>query len=170
MIAVFLMQLANWIAHGSNFLDKAAFIRLFPMMFAALYFARKNLLNLIIPLLCMAAFILNPIGRSAWYYSLYWLIPVVCYFLQDRYLFARSLGSTFTAHAVGSTIWLWTFGLSKAIWIGLIPMVAMERGLFAVGIMVSYLVFNNALNYLVQKKIIKQDWLVTKKYVLKWSN
>jgi hypothetical protein len=118
-------------------------------------------------LLAMLAFNLNPIGRSAWYYSLYWLIPVACYFLQERFLLARALGATFTAHAVGSTAFLYAFALPKMVWIALIPIVAVERSVFAVGIVVSYLVFNNVLNFLVEKKVVKYEFLVNKKYVWK---
>ncbi|OGF20507.1 hypothetical protein A2316_01630 [Candidatus Falkowbacteria bacterium RIFOXYB2_FULL_38_15] len=165
IIAIFLMQLANFLIHGANVIDPGTIIKFFPMLFAALYFAKKGKANIIIPAIAIVAFISHPIGRQAWYYSMYWLIPIVCYFLRDKSLLGRSLGTTFTAHAVGSTLYLYVFGLSKAIWTSLIPVVAMERILFAFGIMATYLVFNNVLNILVEKKWVKLEFLVDKKYV-----
>jgi len=114
------------------------------------------------------AFNLHPIGRSAWVYSMFWLIPVICYFLRERFLLARALGATFTAHAIGGAFWIYAFGLSKEIWLGLIPVTAIERSMFALGIMAAYLVTNNALNILTVKKILNAGWLVNKKYVWEW--
>ena len=141
VIAVFLMQLINFFVHGAEILDAGTVIRFFPMLFAAAYFAKKGKWNIVLPAFAMIAFIVHPIGRQAWYYSMYWLIPIACYFFRDRFLLARSLGTTFTAHAVGSTLWLYVFALPKTVWISLIPVVAMERALFAMGIMAMYLVF-----------------------------
>ena len=134
-----------------------------------MYFSKRTKLNYIIPILAIISFNLNPVGRSAWLYSMYWLIPIVCYFFQERFLFAKALGSTFTAHAVGGAIWIWVFHLPQAVWLALIPVVAMERLTFAVGITVTYLVFNNVLNFLVQKKIVNWGFLINPKYVLKTS-
>src|SRR3989338_3247734 len=136
LVAVFLMQLGNFVAHGADILDAGTIIRFFPMLFAAVYFARKSRFDWIVPVLAIIAFNLHPIGRSAWVYSLFWLIPIFAHFGRHNSLFVRSLGATFTAHAVGGALWVWTFGLSKAIWLSLIPVVAVERFLFAVGISV----------------------------------
>jgi hypothetical protein len=165
VIAVFLMQVVNFLIHGANIVDAGTIIKFFPMLFAAFYFGRKGKFNVILPVLAIIAFIAHPNGRGAWYYSMYWLIPIVCYFLRDKSLLAKSLGTTFTAHAVGSTLYLYVFALPTAVWTSLIPVVAMERILFAVGIAATYLVFNNVLNILVEKKLIKAEFLVDKKYV-----
>lgn len=169
MIAVLLMQLVNFFIHGAKVLDAGTVIRFFPMIFAAMYFSKKIKLNIIIPLLAIAIFNLNPVGRSVWYFSLYWLIPVACYFFQERSLLVKSLGATFTAHAVGGAVWVWVFHLSKAMWIALIPVVAMERAVFAVGIAATYLIFNNALGWLMQKQVIKWQLIINQKYLLKLS-
>lgn len=163
--AVFLMQFFNFLFHGAKIVDAGTIIRFFPMLFAALYFGRKGKLNIIIPLLAILVFNLHPIGRLVWYYSLYWLIPIGCHFFRDRSLFARSLGATFTAHAVGGALWIWVFNLPKAVWISLIPVVVIERILFAVGIAVMYLVVNNLLSLLVEKKNLNLGLLVNQKYV-----
>jgi len=167
IIAVALMQLANFFIHGAQVLDAGTIIRFFPMLFAAWYFGKARKANIVIPILAIIAFNLHPIGRSAWYYSLFWLIPVACEFLREKFLLARALGATFTAHAVGGALWVWVFGLSKAIWTSLIPMVAMERVIFAVGITVSYLVMNNLLAVLSAKQIVKAGGLVNERFVWK---
>src|SRR3989338_9662379 len=97
---VVIMQLINWAVNGFA-MDAGTMIRLFPMLFAVLYFARKSKLALLVPVAAMIAFWSHPEGRLAWYYALYWLIPIAMHFFRDRFLFARALGATFTAHSVG---------------------------------------------------------------------
>jgi len=164
LVAVFLMQFINFLAHGAQVVDAGTFIRFFPAVAAVWYFGSKSKFNIILPLLAIIVFNSHPIGRSAWIYSMFWLIPVACYFLRVRFLLARALGATFTAHAVGGALWIYTFGLSKEIWLGLIPITAIERSLFALGIMAAYLIMNNVLNVLTVKKIINAETLINKKY------
>lgn len=168
-ISVLLMQFFNFLIHGANILDTGTVIRFLPMMFAAIYFGKRTKINLIIPIIAIIAFNLNPIGRSVWYFSLYWLIPVACYFFQERFLFAKSLGATFTAHSVGGALWIYFFHLPKLAWVALIPVVAIERFSFAIGITVSYLVFNNVLNYINNKKWIAFQLPVNPSYVWKFN-
>lgn len=165
IISVFLMQGINYLVHGSKF-DVGGIIRLFPTLFAVAYFAKKRTFNIIVPILAIIAFNLNPIGRSAWQYSMFWLIPIAAHFFRKN-LFARSLGATFTAHAVGGAAWIWTFGLTKQIWLALIPQVMMERLLFASGIAIFYVVFSNGLNLATKKKFIPRVLHVEKQYLLK---
>jgi len=167
IIALAVIQGTNFLIHGASVIDAGTIIRFFPILFAALYFSKKTKWNLVIPLLAMLAFNLHPIGRSAWYFSLYWLIPVAMYFFQNKSLFARSLGATFTAHAVGGAAWVWAFGLSKEIWVSLIPVVLVERLIFAVGIAFMYVMVNNLLAALSAKKIITFKLPINKKFVLK---
>ncbi|PIT87635.1 MAG: hypothetical protein COU31_01625 [Candidatus Magasanikbacteria bacterium CG10_big_fil_rev_8_21_14_0_10_40_10] len=151
MIAVMAMQLINWAWHGFA-VDAGAIIRFFPMLLAVLYFAKKSKLILAVPIIAMIAFWIHPQGRGAWYYALYWLIPLVMYFWRDKTVLARALGATFTAHCVGSVLWLWIFNLKTAVWISLIPVVWKERGLMAVGITLTFIAFNYLLS-LVDRKI-----------------
>ncbi|HLD31606.1 MAG TPA: hypothetical protein VJB37_01795 [Patescibacteria group bacterium] len=151
LVTVLAMQVLNWTIHGLA-MDVGTLIRFFPMLFAVLYFARRSWLICTVPVLAMVAFWIHPEGRAAWYYALYWLIPVAMYFLADRFLLARALGTTFTAHAVGSILFLYFFNLPSAVWIGLLPIVWKERGLMALGILVSYIAFNFLLSFL-QKKL-----------------
>ena len=160
IISVLTMQVVNLILHGGKF-DLGGIIRLFPTLFAVAYFAKKRPSNFIVPVLCILAFNLNPIGRSAWQYSMFWLIPIAAHFYRKNLpagrqdLFIKSLGATFTAHAVGGALWVWTFGLSKQIWLSLIPQVILERTAMAVGIAVSYVVINNLLPYVSRMKIVR---------------
>lgn len=169
-VAVLLMQLVNFVIHGSKVLDAGVLIRLLPTVFATIYFGKKTKLNVVIPILAILAFNLHPIGRTVWYYSLFWLIPIACYFFQQRSLLAKSLGATFTAHAVGGALWIYAFELPKQVWISLIPIVIVERLAFALGIAGMYLVFNNILNFFNEQNIIAYKFPVNKQYALNWRN
>jgi len=161
---VLIMQLANWAIHGFS-LETATLIRFLPMIFAALYFAKKSPFNLAVPMIAMMAFWLNPEGQKAWYYALYWLIPMAMYFLRDRFIFARALGTTFTAHAVGGALWVWLLPMPAAVWTSLIPVVWKERGLMAIGITLTFVAFNYLFAFL-NKKFHWFDFVqINKKYL-----
>ena len=150
-VAVLLMQGFHFVTQGANFSDPAALIRLLPIIVAALYFSRKMPLNFIIPTLAIIAFVAHPVGREVWYFSLFWTIPIICYLLQERWLVARALGATFMAHSVGGALWIWFVPIPAAVWVGLIPVVIIERLLFAGGIAITYLAVNNAFAFLNKK-------------------
>ncbi|MEM4554631.1 MAG: hypothetical protein QXT25_02165 [Candidatus Anstonellaceae archaeon] len=146
VLSVILTQLTSFILLGKS-LEVINVLRFLPMAFAAFYFAKYSkgkLVQGIVPLLCMAAFMAHPVGLQAWVYSLYWMIPAIVLLLPEN-LFARSLGATFTAHSIGSIIWLYSFPSTPQFWIGLIPVVAFERLLFASGIAASFVAFSTAL-------------------------
>lgn len=110
-----------------------------PGLFASLYWATQSRLVKIAPaVLCMILFITHPVGASAAVYSLFWLIPICVTLFCKETIFTRSLGSTFTAHAVGSVIWLFTVAMSADQWLALIPVVIIERALFTIGMVVAY--------------------------------
>src|SRR5438445_5099413 len=70
-----------------------------PGFCASLYWATNHyLIRLLLPIACMGLFVIHPVGAQAFVYSLYWLIPVVLYFMPQRSLFLQALGSTFVAH------------------------------------------------------------------------
>jgi len=166
VIAVFFMQFINFLFHGAVIQDIGTIIRFLPMLFAVLYFARKDKFNLIIPALAIIAFIAHPIGRTVWYFALFWIIPIVTYFLHDRFLLARALGATFTAHAVGGALWIWFFALPAPVWISLIPVVALERTFFALGIVISFVLVNNFLAFLEKKHILNLGFTINQGYLL----
>ena len=164
-LSVLLMQVFNFIAHGAHIQDAGTIIRLVPMMFAAAYFGKRTKLNILIPAVAIFAFVAHPVGRTVWFFSLFWLIPIVAYFFRERSLMARSLGATFTAHAVGGALWIYFIPMPAALWVSLIPVVIIERLVFAGGIAATYLVFNNAFNFLNEKKFVSYQFPVNQKYV-----
>lgn len=174
--AVALMQLINLITHGfggvdnSSALKLTATLRFLPMIFAVWYFSlgrKSNILMLLAPALSMILFNLHPIGRQVWFYSLFWLIPFLVWPFRERFLIARSLGATMTAHSVGGAMWIWAFNLPVAVWIGLIPVVILERSIFALGISASYILMNNVLAIIARQKILTGVFSFDKKYVIK---
>jgi hypothetical protein len=91
-----------------------------------------------LPLLCMALFVSHPVGAAAAPYAFYWFIPMIIAMMRTENIWLHSLASTFTAHAVGSVIWLYTMPMTPAAWLALIPLVACERILYASGIVVGH--------------------------------
>lgn len=165
VIAVFLMQFFNFLVHGARIEDAGTIIRFFPMLFAVLYFAKKGKFNFIIPVIAIVAFVIHPIGRTVWYFSLFWTIPIVAYFFRDRFLLARAIGSTFTAHAIGSVLYIWVFSLPATVWNSLIPIVVVERFLFTLGIAGSFVLVNNLLWLLEKKQILNLNFRIDQKYL-----
>src|SRR3989344_4570088 len=80
-------------------------LRFTPMLFAAYYFgSKKRNLSIIVPLIAIAAFVLHPVGRHVWFFTLFWTIPIIAKILPKKYsnsVIAKSFGATFTAHSVG---------------------------------------------------------------------
>lgn len=150
IFAVLVAELVNFALVGKE-ATLLNLLRLTPMLFAAYYFSRNtskgfnDKLSLVIPVLAMIAFWSTPAGAQAWYYALFWLIPIIVKFLPDR-LFLRSLGATFTAHAVGAALFALAVPISAEVWTMLVPITAMERVMFAAGISVSFVLFTNVLN------------------------
>lgn len=119
-----------------------------PGLFASLYWATSNKIVKVIPALaCMMLFLVHPVGAQAALYSLFWLIPVYVTLWAPASLFNTALASTFTAHAVGSVIWLYTVSMSPDQWLMLIPVVIAERLLFAVGMVIMYKVIERVLGW-----------------------
>lgn len=118
-------------------------------------------------------FLLHPVGRQAWFYSLFWTIPIIARLLPAKYSLSvplRSLGATFTAHAIGGALWIWTVPMTPAMYLALVPITAFERLLFALGIGISYVGFNALLDKVLVKFNIKvpSDVLkINKKFTLK---
>jgi|ERR1700733_950176 len=104
-----------------------------PGLFAAFYWNNTSKVVRILPAaLCMILFITHPIGSAAALYSLFWLIPMAIAMRHQQSDFLRALGSTFTAHAVGSVIWLYTLNMGAHQWLMLMPVVMIERVLLAI--------------------------------------
>ncbi|MBI2594376.1 hypothetical protein HYW39_01635 [Candidatus Curtissbacteria bacterium] len=172
--SVFVTQVANLMLHGVQSVDRGAIIRLFPTLFGLWYFAtsfkgvslKGGRIIMLIPLLSILVFIAHPVGRTVWFYSLFWLIPFVVWPFRERFLLLRSLGATFVAHSVGGAIWIWAFNLPATVWISLIPVVVLERAIFALGISASYIMFNNLFGVLARKKLLPRGLLIESRYLL----
>lgn len=157
--SVFGVEVVNMIIKGTPW-TTGSIIRLFPTLFAVLYFAvaankkYSGKWMLAIPVVCILAFIAHPVGRQVPYYALmFWSIPIFAYFKSNN-LFFKSLGAAFTAHAVGGAAWIWAFNLPAPVWNGLIPVVIAERLLFATGIAASYIIMQHILLFLASKRIL----------------
>ncbi|MCD6523033.1 MAG: hypothetical protein J7K68_04750 [Candidatus Diapherotrites archaeon] len=152
ILGPFLGILAVILAEGARItltgaVSFASIVTLFTMSAAAFFFGVRNRkLGIIVPAACMVLFWLHPSGQQVPYYVLYWLIPIVASLKWKDTLLARSVGSTFTAHAIGSVAYLYAFNIPPEVWIALIPIVAIERALFASGIITSYVIVNTVLD------------------------
>ncbi|MBT3456279.1 hypothetical protein HN446_04395 [bacterium] len=114
-----------------------------PSIFASFYWSvDSKLLRVGLPLICMALFIFHPVGQGAWVYSLYWLIPIIMSFIAHKNVFYKALGATFSAHAVGSILWLYGTSIPSSVWIALIPVVLVERLAFASGMVLVYKLYS----------------------------
>jgi hypothetical protein len=168
-IAVFFAQIVDFLILGKDF-TLINVLRMLPMILAVVYFAnKKKFVGAIVPLLCMLLYVMHPTGRASWLYSMYWLIPILGSLFPRRFLLLKSLGATFTAHAVGSVLWLYTVPMEAGQWLSLIPTVAYERLIFACGIAVSYVVLNTVLDYLIEKFKVQlpfKELILSKKYSL----
>jgi hypothetical protein len=110
-----------------------------PTFFASAYWTwQYKLFRIIIPLLCMVLFLAHPVGFAAGVYTLYWWIPVLIAFYTGNSVFLTALGSTFTAHAAGSVLWLYWVPMQPATFISLMPIVLFERVAFACGMTILF--------------------------------
>lgn len=164
VIAVLSAEAANFAITGKE-LELLNLARLLPMLFAAYYFAstsKKLEASNAVPLLAIAAFIFHPIGAKVWYFSLFWLIPILAKHFFANNLLAKSLGATFTAHAIGGALWIWTVQMPAEAWIALIPIVMYERVLFALGIAGAFIATNTVLYHATSKNSQIAKFLTTK--------
>lgn len=99
-----------------------------PNFLAGLYWrCESKIIKLILPFVCMALFWQQTWGSLAAGYAFLWFIPVVVTVLNLNSLFAKSLGATFVAHAVGSILWLYFGNITNTVWFTLIPVALFER-------------------------------------------
>lgn len=168
ILAVLIAEIGSFILLGKAF-TLINVLRLLPMLFAAWYFGtKKDKLSLLIPAAAIILFVTHPIGKQAWLYSMFWTIPLIIKLLPKKYggrAFLKSLGSTFTAHAIGSIVWLYLIPMTPEAWIALIPVVIYERLMFAGGITISFIALNTLLDKLDVKA--KAEYInIDKRYAL----
>lgn len=173
-LAVTVVKVTSWLVNGGGSIDIFTIARFISLACAAFYFGSKRKSPALIAVVCMIAFWLHPVGQQAWFYALYWLLPLIAAFKKDS-LLLRSLGSTFTAHAVGSVGFLYAIPTTPELWIMLIPIVFMERMLMTGGIWVSYPIFNSLFNALSRfagfkyfKEIVNKNYLISRNFFRKY--
>ncbi len=143
-------RLINFILVG-NAIEAVTLIPLVTLAFGALYFGTDlkekitGKIALAVPIIAILAFFAHPVGREVWYFALFWLIPIAALF--SKRLFAKALGATFTAHAVGGALWIWfvPFAQTASYWNTLLFVVPVERFIYAIGICISFVLFNTLL-------------------------
>lgn len=101
----------------------------------------QRILLALIPVICFMLFAAHTNGFGALVYTTYWMIPLISALVPHTNRFIHALAATFTAHAVGSVIWLYAFAVPTTTLLNLIPVVAVERLLFASGIYLSIRAF-----------------------------
>ncbi len=168
VLSVLIAEISSYVMLDKTF-TLINVLRLLPMLFAAWYFGTKrDKISFLIPAAAIALFIAHPVGRQVWFFSLFWTIPIIVKLLPKKYgdrVFLRSLGATFTAHAVGGAMWNYIVPMTPAAWLALMPVVIYERLMFAGGIAVSFVLLNTLLDKLDLKT--KADYInVDKRYVL----
>lgn len=101
-------------------------------LFASAYWlSSSKIIRIIAPATCIALFLIHPVGVNAWVYSIFWIIPIIISLKGHNNIILRALGTTFTGHAIGSVLWLYTGTLTSQMWIALIPITIVERIAFA---------------------------------------
>lgn len=119
-----------------------------PMAAASFYFGmmksniKARFLATLIPIVMIFAFILHPIGKEVWFFSMLWLIPIIAAYLPNKKIRVTSmaLGATFVDHAIGSVLYLYTMNIPAEAWISAIPHAILERISFGLGILLSYFI------------------------------
>lgn len=122
-----------------------------PHLFASAYWNYDSrLFRIGVPLICMFLFIAHPVGSQAWPYAMLWLTPMVIGAMRNKNTFVLALGSTFTAHALGSVFWIYSMPMVPSAWLALIPVAIVERTLFASGMVAIYYGYSYIRSYSLQ--------------------
>ncbi len=117
-----------------------------PGFFAALYWGSSKFWRIAPIMLCAFLFMAHPDGMSAAWYMIFWIIPLVVALQKSSSLFMTALGSTLSAHAVGTIVWLYAGHLASADFALLVPLVIVERLLFAMGMTIGYILVSRLLS------------------------
>ena len=176
LVAVFAMQIVNLAIHGFSSINTVSVLallatsRLISTGAGVFAFSRKDKLALVLPIASILVFLANPVGRAVWYFTLLWMIPIAVSAFRKKSLFANSLFATFSSHAVGGALWIWAFQTTPLYWNMLIPIVILERTIFALGMSASFIFMNNIISYAAKIKVLpKSGVILSEKYLLKSS-
>ncbi|MBI1935872.1 hypothetical protein HYS31_05515 [Candidatus Woesearchaeota archaeon] len=123
----------------------------------------KHSVTAVIAVMGLLMFSLNPATRTILFVLGFVAVLALAYGASD--VSSKSLGATFTAHAVGGAMWNYIVPMTPSAWIALIPVVIYERLLFASGITGSFVTLNTLLDKL-DAKITAGYLNVDKKYIL----
>lgn len=130
------------------------FLRRLPLLFATAALQKRSfLLYVVLPVSMMVLFIADPVGRSVFYYSFFWFVPIGLYSFFKDSLLLRSFAASFIAHAIGSVVWLYTTSIPAEIWTALMPIVPIERAFIALG-MCSFVYGFAQLRTILMKKVL----------------
>lgn len=127
------------------------------------WFSTNRFIRFFLPLLCVILFIIHPIGCQAFYYSWFWFIPMAVHLFSFQVVFLEALGTTFLAHAIGSILTLYWSPMAAEYWMGLLPIVIVERLLMALGITVFYYVAQGTIHIWNSYNHIFSLWVITAK-------
>ncbi len=120
VLSVLIAEVASKISTHSVF-DLVTILRLTPMLFAAWYFGtKKGKLSMIIPVIAIIAFVAHPVGRQVWYFSLFWIIPIILKYTNEK-------SSKYAVSGIVSIMGIILFWLSPAfrtLWFGLVFILA----------------------------------------------
>lgn len=123
-----------------------------PSFCASLFLSTPFRLRIIMPLGCIILFLLHPVGWLSSWYALFWLLPVLVSLLPNLPFFMQALGATFTAHAAGTLVYLYLGNITSCEqFYMLVPLVFVERLLFALGMTLVYY----GVNFIAQRSFIK---------------
>jgi len=142
-LTIILTQILGTILGFLKFEGAEDVFTFFPIIFGGIFFAKifkKEKKILFLPSISILAFLLHPIGRQVWFYSLFWTIPIFLFFFKipKFTLFSNSLASSFADHAVGSVIYLYLLNIPAHFWIQAIPLTIIERLFIGAGISLCY--------------------------------
>jgi hypothetical protein len=124
-----------------------------PTFFASLYWTIKSrLFRIGVPAFCFLLFVMHPVGASSFIFALYWLIPIAISAKSHNSLFLTALASTFTAHAVGSVLYLYCTTITPLTWYTLLPIVPLERIAIATAMVALYKTYALISSHLLTRK------------------
>ncbi len=143
VLTVFAAEIVDFIIQQKS-VTLTRVLLLFPILVGVWFFSRHKLQSgLLVSALGIALWLLHPIGREVWFYSLLFLVPLVGGMFQN--LAGRSFGAAYSAFVAGQVLWLYFVPTTAANWVSWIPVVVFERTAFAIGIASSYVLFNTLL-------------------------
>lgn len=96
----------------------------------------SRVFKLVVPVVCIVLFASH--SQASLLFSCYWIIPLILSFAPKRWIALQAVGSTFTTHAVGSVLWIYSHPTDPLFWNALLGRVLFERLSYALILTVSY--------------------------------